>query len=193
MEPWILKNRRYVFSNRRMQLFCDEVKTDFGQLEYTHLKLKDGVMIVPITVDPSSSKITFFMVEEYRYPIGSKMYEFPGGAIDPGETAEQAAKRELKEETGCSGDFKFIQVIHPIPGESSSKTFVYLAKVTSEGEPKVELTEKAQGLRTVKLTDDELLDMIHANEISDSRTLSSLFSVLFQNKKSINVIRKELG
>ncbi|MBP3850919.1 MAG: NUDIX hydrolase [Erysipelotrichaceae bacterium] len=38
--------------------------------------------------------------KEYRMAMGQWIYNFPAGLIDPGETPQQAAKRELKEETG---------------------------------------------------------------------------------------------
>lgn len=46
------------------------------------------------------------MIRQFRYPINDYMYEIPAGLIDEGETAEQSAMREIKEETGlklCEG------------------------------------------------------------------------------------------
>ena len=42
--------------------------------------------------------------KQYRPPIDKVVIEVPAGLIDPGETAEQAAVRELKEETGYVGE-----------------------------------------------------------------------------------------
>ena len=43
------------------------------------------------------------LVRQFRPPAGRLMLEFPAGLIDPGETAEQTAVRELYEETGYCG------------------------------------------------------------------------------------------
>lgn len=45
----------------------------------------------------------FLFVRQFRPPVGRLMLEFPAGLIDPGETPEQTAVRELYEETGFSG------------------------------------------------------------------------------------------
>lgn len=57
----------------------------------------DGVLIYAVCQD-NPDKIV--MIKQYRYPLGRKIMELPAGLIDAGETAEEAAIRELKEETG---------------------------------------------------------------------------------------------
>jgi 8-oxo-dGTP pyrophosphatase MutT (NUDIX family) len=41
--------------------------------------------------------------KQYRPPLNKVVIEVPAGLVDAGETAEQAAVRELKEETGYVG------------------------------------------------------------------------------------------
>ena len=43
------------------------------------------------------------VILQYRPPVEAYCVEFPAGLIDEGETPEQAAVRELKEETGYEG------------------------------------------------------------------------------------------
>ena len=57
----------------------------------------DAVCIVPI-FDNGDLLVT----REFRYAINGYCLEFPAGLIDPGETPVEAAKRELKEETGLN-------------------------------------------------------------------------------------------
>lgn len=65
----------------------------------------DAVIIIPLLRNmgqPSSTTETV-LVEQYRIPVRRRTVEFPAGLIDKGETAEQAALRELQEETGYVG------------------------------------------------------------------------------------------
>lgn len=57
----------------------------------------DGVLIYAVSEEDPDKII---MIRQYRYPLGRKIMELPAGLIDAGETPEEAAVRELKEETG---------------------------------------------------------------------------------------------
>ena len=63
----------------------------------THELSAEGICIYAVTreVEPRLA-----LVHEYRFPIDDTIYSLPCGLIDPGETAGQAAVREMKEETG---------------------------------------------------------------------------------------------
>jgi len=70
----------------------------------------DGVdILAEIRFKNGPSKVV--LVLQYRPPIRSLSLEFPAGLLDKGETAEQAALRELKEETGYCGE---VQNVSPI-------------------------------------------------------------------------------
>jgi len=66
----------------------------------------DAVAIVPILKHPSKPVSTMIIVQ-YRPPVEAFCVEFPAGLIDEGESPEQAAVRELSEETGYSGKVCF--------------------------------------------------------------------------------------
>lgn len=80
-------------------------KWDMATRTTKQLGIPDAVVIIPLLRnkgEPSSTTETI-LVEQYRVPVQAVTLEFPAGLIDEGETAEQAAIRELKEETGFVG------------------------------------------------------------------------------------------
>ena len=78
----------------------------------------DGVVICSLYQDK------MVLVRQYRYPIGGFVYEFPAGLVEPGEDVEQAAIRELYEETGLK--------LTPIPCGSYARPFFTTVGMTDE-------------------------------------------------------------
>ena len=64
----------------------------------------DAVVIVPLLTSKKSSTVDTVLVRQYRPPLGRYSLEFPAGLIDEGESPQQAALRELREETGYVGE-----------------------------------------------------------------------------------------
>lgn len=62
----------------------------------------DGVSIVATSNKSTGPELV--LLKQYRPALDKVVIEIPGGLIDPGETAEQCAVRELKEETGFVGE-----------------------------------------------------------------------------------------
>lgn len=63
----------------------------------------DGVIIYALYGERQDRVV---LIRQYRYSIGTYIYEFPAGLIDEGEDFHEAGIRELKEETGL--------VFHPL-------------------------------------------------------------------------------
>lgn len=76
----------------------------------------DAVVIVPIFHDEDGTN-HIVITREYREPIGDMVYGFPAGLVDAGESGFDAAKRELKEETGL----ECVKVLHHTPRLFSSE------------------------------------------------------------------------
>ncbi|MBI3679333.1 MAG: NUDIX hydrolase [Acidobacteria bacterium] len=75
------------------------------------------------------------MVNQYRHPAGEYMWELPAGMIDPGESGLEAAKRELREETGCRArSWKKLLSFYPSPGFQQEKMTIFLARGIVEGD-----------------------------------------------------------
>ena len=71
-------------------------KNNLDTFEALHGDQPDAVVI--IVTDESGEKL--LINREFRLAVGDWVYNFPAGLIDPGESPEESAKRELWEETG---------------------------------------------------------------------------------------------
>lgn len=137
------------FSGRLLQVNIDSVILPNGRETTRELIHHPGaVAIVPILDDGS-----IIFVKQYRYPVGTVMYEIPAGKLGPGEEPDVCAERELSEETGYSAkEWQRLTSIVTTPG----------------------FTDEDEFIDVVKLTPQQVREMVLEGDIFDSKTLSAL-------------------
>src|SRR3990170_8799809 len=83
-----------------------------------------GGIVVMVAVTPSN---TVLLEKQFRPPLGRNVIELPAGLVDPGESMEEAAKRELIEETGWkANDLTFLSEGPISTGASTEVLRAYL-------------------------------------------------------------------
>jgi len=116
----------------------------------------DAVVIIPLlrhhhNDTRKKDSIDTLLVEQYRPPVGQVTVEFPAGLIDEGETPEDAALRELREETGYVGEKcrvvpQVSRQVNMSPGLTDETVHVVVVEVDldnpyNHGTPKAELDD----------------------------------------------------
>jgi len=94
-KEWKIISSKKAYSNEFLYVYED--KFDLNGIEKIYIR---GIRKDYSTIVPFISKDEILIIKSYRHLVDSIEIEVPSGYIDEGETAEQAAIRELKEETG---------------------------------------------------------------------------------------------
>ncbi|XP_019947767.2 ADP-sugar pyrophosphatase isoform X2 [Paralichthys olivaceus] len=102
----------------------------------------DGVGIIAL-LKRTLHKDCVVMVKQFRPPLGCCSLEFPAGLIDEGETAEVAALRELKEETGYKGEVAGVTPVTCLdPGLSNCTTQMVMVNINGDDMENINPTQQ---------------------------------------------------
>jgi ADP-ribose pyrophosphatase len=113
----------------------------------------------------------FVFIRQFRKAMERVCFEVMAGNVDPGEAAEAAAIRELKEETGYTPDLiRFLAPIYPSVGYCTERIDIFYANVHEPGETDFDQDEN---IETVLVTEKEMDSMIRAGKVDDAKTLAT--------------------
>ncbi|MDN5933415.1 MAG: NUDIX hydrolase [Pseudonocardia sp.] len=125
------------------------------------------------------------LVEQFRYPVGERRWEFPMGTAPDRAELDPAvlAARELEEETGLvAGRMELLGRLDIAPGMSSQREHVFLASELTAGPPDREHQE--QDMRTAWFTVAEFEEMVRDGRIVDAQTLAAYLLLVLHDKQA---------
>jgi ADP-ribose pyrophosphatase len=141
------------------------------------ISLERGDAVAVIILNKNTNKI--ILISQFRYPSYKSghgwLIEAIAGIIDSGETPEEAARREVQEETGLEiKTMEPISTFYPSPGGSSERIFLYYSEVsrnqTVDGEIGG-LACESEDIKSHELTLEDALEKIKSGEIMDAKTI----------------------
>ena len=160
-----------VFKNKLFTI-TDEVATDPDGFEIHRNIVRHPGSAVMLALDDEKR---ILLVKQFRLPAEQELWELPAGRLDPGETSLEAARRELREETGYTArTWKKLVTFWPSPGYVGEKMDIFLAKDLTEGkqEPMEDERIKIQWFDWL-----EVGAMIRRGEILDGKTLIGYYTL----------------
>jgi ADP-ribose pyrophosphatase len=162
---------KVVYENRWMRVREDAVRRrDGSEGIYGVVEKPDFVVIVPVEANGS-----LHLVQQYRYPVGDRYWEFPQGSWEAAPDADplKVARGELREETGLdAAEMAYGGHLFQGYGYSNQGYHVFLARGLHRGTTSLEPEE--QDLITRVFAASEVERMIFDGEIKDATTVAAL-------------------
>ena len=168
-EEKTLKSER-IYEGTIINLRRDKVTVQHGTSYREIVEHNGGAVLAAVT-----DRGRLVMVRQFRKPAERVMLEVPAGKIDPGEKPEEAAVRELKEETGyTAGNVRYLTYFYPSVGFSEEKLYLYLCTDLTPGETSFDENE---AIDIEEMDIDLLCDMVMKGQINDAKTIIAIFAV----------------
>ena len=121
---------------------------------------------------PVDDRGRVLLLRQYRHAAGGFIWEIPAGTLEPGESPEECARRELVEETGHSAArWDKLTEIFLAPGYSTEFMVVYLATDLKHDPLEADADEF---LSVEKIPVKQALEMAEKGEIPDAKSLAAL-------------------
>ena len=125
-----------------------------------------------VAVVPLRDRETVLLVRQWRLPAGKALLEIPAGGLEPDESPEACAGRELTEEIGLvPGRLVPLYTCYLAPGYSTEKMYGFLALDLREAPGEADEDEFVE---VVPMRLDDALAAIGTGEIEDAKTIAGL-------------------
>lgn len=174
--PWRQVSSRSVYANKWISVREDLVALPNGRTTiYGVVSCGQCVGLLPLL-----DRNTVLLVRQYRYVAGRPTWEMPTGGVHPGETLEQAAQRELAEETGHRARrLRQLSAYHTSKSVVDEIAHLFLA----EGLQKTETApDDTEFIEVRPFAFDTVLKMVLEGEIVDSMTVIAVLLVARQRE-----------
>lgn len=147
-------------------------KVDDSDAPYYYLRLPDYVTVVATT-----SRNSVLMVRQYRPAVHCHALELPSGTVEPGELPEDAARRELAEETGYHAqDLTLLGTLLPDCGRLSNKLWCFQARDVVP----LAAWKPEEGIEVVECSPAKLIEYIHQGEFNHALNLAAVLLSILQ-------------
>lgn len=163
-----IRSSQEIFKGRVVQLQVHQVELPDGNTAERELIHHVGAVAI-LALDESDNVL---LIQQFRIGAGKALYEIPAGLLEPNETLENCATRELQEETGYKpGQLEGFGGVYLAPGYSTEYIHYFLATDLTHaplpGDSDEFITQHRVPLPTA-------LSMIDSGEIADAKSIVAL-------------------
>lgn len=160
-----------VYEGDFLKVRRDEVRLPGGRTAFREYVVHPGaVMVVPLTDDGQ-----LIVERQHRYPLDRVLLEFPAGKLDPDETTQQCAQRELREETGFTArEWAYAGRMHNACAYSTEFIEIWFARGLQAGAQQL---DDGEFVEFFPVAEDALQARAASGELTDAKTLVGLLKL----------------
>ncbi|MFM2050295.1 MAG: hypothetical protein RL682_786 [Pseudomonadota bacterium] len=166
----ILLSSETLLSGNFLQIRSDTVQLPDGMSAIREYVVHPGaVMVIPFLED-AFGNIRIVLERQFRYPVNQVMVEFAAGKLDPHESMQDCAQRELREETGYSAaQWAHAGVMHPVISYSTEFIDIWFARHLTLGSRHL---DQGEFLDVFTATPAEFMQWCREGRVTDAKTLA---------------------
>ncbi len=160
--------RQSVHKGRKIEVFVDFFEAPDGQIIKRDMIRHSGAVVILPIIDSDH----ICLLRNYRFVIDETLWELPVGALESGEEIEEAAKRELLEETGyTAAKWRSLGYLYASPGVMDEKLHLFVAEAMTPGQSMPEADEQ---LEPITVAWSDALKMALDGTIKDAKTITAI-------------------
>jgi ADP-ribose pyrophosphatase len=166
--PHELLKREYIYRGRVFDLSIGRFQSaEKGEVDIEVIHHNGGAGALPLFDDG-----TVALVRQWRYPLGRYSLEIAAGRIEPGQTPEHTAARELEEELGYRAvDFRKLGEFHVAPGYCEERLYVYLATGLTKS---IQNLDEDEEVEVVHMPFADAVALVGSGEIDDAKSIITI-------------------
>ncbi len=169
--PWVVIDSKVVYQNPWIKVREDKViRPDKKSGIFGVVEQNMGVSVIPM-----DDKGNVYLTKEYKYAVERITIEAISGAIEKRENKLNAAKRELKEETGLiAKKWIYLGVVDPFTSVINSPNHMYLAQNLIQTKSNQEGTES---IKVIKMSFKKAIEMVISSKITHGASCVALLRI----------------
>ena len=165
-----LLDSRKVYSGEKISIRKDEFILENKKIQKEVVEHSPSVGLIPI-IDHSN----ILLITQCRHPAKKTLLEIPAGKIEDGETKEEAARRELYEETGYTGKLSFLTKWYLVPSYDTELMYIFIVTNLKKISNK-QGSDDDENIKVKKLGLKTALKKCINGQIIDCKTIAALLA-----------------